>query len=374
MIFIKCLVATAVAMSCVNGHGYMSKPESTWSPTSGDKTQFIASIDSSTSGLPGTYNTAPDANVASFTTAFKASNYKSIKELIEDKAVISVTGASLTCGNANPDAPPQPLPEQVEWSHSAEEGFTPSHQGPCEVWCDNKQAFHDENCAAHFTTAPAQLSYEKTMCSGASKLTLYWIAMHGPIWQVYINCANISGGSGEAVTTQPSDNSITSPSTPAATPLESPSLTPNPPSTSNTPSTSTSTSTSPSSSLPPSTSTPTYTSPTTADSDESDCGSYDIAGNDDARESADENQENVTQVTTGSDFSPSSPSTIDNNVDQQSPMPSGDNSDQFFRSWVHPQMRKAATLLGSAAGSQSSYNFKNIPGKTSTGTVKPQNN
>ncbi|POM72135.1 Hypothetical protein PHPALM_11203 [Phytophthora palmivora] len=175
---------TALGATVVNGHGWMTKPAATFSAEAGDKSQFIATIESSSSGLKGTFNTAPADNVASFTKAFGSSKYKSLKELIDDKAKITVTGATLTCGTAEPDATPQPLPATVEWSHSDSEGFTPSHEGPCEVWCDNVRAFQDENCAANFKSAPAELPYEKSKCTGASKLTFYWMAMHGPTWQV----------------------------------------------------------------------------------------------------------------------------------------------------------------------------------------------
>ncbi|KAG3008349.1 hypothetical protein JG687_00015560 [Phytophthora cactorum] len=209
MIFpVKCLMASALVASCAHGHGFLTKPAATYDPQM-DKSQYVATIESSTSGLKGTFTGAPADNVASFAKAFKASKYKSIKEFIDDKAKITVTGATLTCGIADPDTTPQALPAKVEWSHSDSEGFTATHEGPCEVWCDKERVFQDDNCAAHYTAAPAELPYEKSKCMGANVLTMYWMAMHGPSWQVYVNCAPLSGGSGGGATTESSGSSAT---------------------------------------------------------------------------------------------------------------------------------------------------------------------
>ncbi|KAF4317757.1 hypothetical protein JM18_007474 [Phytophthora kernoviae] len=183
----QCLLASALTASIVNGHGWMTKPEATFSASAGDKTQFVATIGSSSTGFEGSYNSAPADNVASFTKAFKASSYKSLKALIDDKAKITVSGATLTCGSADPSAAAQPLPSTLEWSHSDSEGFTPSHEGPCEAWCDDVRVFQDENCSANFPAAPAEMPYESSSYSGASRLIFYWIAMHGPSWQVDTN-------------------------------------------------------------------------------------------------------------------------------------------------------------------------------------------
>ncbi|KAE8905094.1 hypothetical protein PF005_g26771 [Phytophthora fragariae] len=259
---LKCLLISTLGISAVNGHGWLTKPAATFDSAAGDKTQFIATIESSTSGFEGTFNTAPSDNVASFTKAFKSSKYKSLKALIDDKAKITVTGATLTCGNAEPTASPQPLPATLEWSHSDSEGFTPSHEGPCEAWCDDVRVFQDDNCAANFKTAPAEMPYEKSKCSGAKMLTFYWMAMHGPTWQVLVFCRHADGHHGDPNfllrkflsidDTAPSTSTTESPSANTPTVTSAPS-TGGSPSTSTTPSTSTA-------------------------SAESDCGSYDVAG------------------------------------------------------------------------------------------------
>ncbi|KAG1712761.1 hypothetical protein DVH05_000496 [Phytophthora capsici] len=453
---VKFLLASALTATVVNGHGWMSKPEATFKPEAGDKSQFIATIEASSSGFKGTFNTAPADNVASFTKAFKASSYKSLKALIDDKAKVTVTGATLTCGSADPNGPAQPLPATLEWSHSDSEGFTPSHEGPCEAWCDDTMVFNDENCAANFKTAPAEMPYEKSKCSGASKLTFYWMAMHGPTWQVYVNCAPLSGGSGGGTTqssgttdsssagspaaqTPSTPSSGGSPSTPSSggspsTPTtdsssaDTPSVTPAPvsggsPSTNTTPapasggSPSTSTTPAPASGGSPST-------PTTEESDcgsydvaggsgdenqdnstpatESDCGSYDVAGG-----SGDEGQDNNTPTTGGNTYQQQGGNTgtetqtntggstnqggnTGGNTDQWTNTGgntnqwsntggntnqwsnTGGNTNQWTNTGTQNTGTQQNTYQNTGTGSQNSYNFNTFQGNTNAGTVAPQ--
>ncbi|KAG2774048.1 hypothetical protein JG687_00011822 [Phytophthora cactorum] len=285
----KCLFASALAVTVVNGHGYMTDPKVKFTPQAGDPTQFVGSIEASASGFSGTFNGAPKDNVAAFTKAFGSSKYKSLKEYVIDKAKIIVTGATLTCGSCDPKQEPQPMPKStVEWSHSDTEGFTPSHEGPCEVWCDDVRTFHDDDCAAHYTMVPAEMPFDRDACMGASTLTFYWMAMHSSSWQVYVNCAPLEKtastgtkskyavGSSTSSAQSNSTSSATS-DTPSTSTTEAP-TTPSTPSETTTPSTP-STTTAPS---PPSASTaPSTPSTTTAPTtDESDCGSYDLAGSD----------------------------------------------------------------------------------------------
>jgi hypothetical protein len=185
------MMALAALAAQVNGHGYMSDPAVTFLSTAGDPTQFIATIESSASGFSGTFSSDPATNTASFTTAFAASDYTSLKEFVTDLGqLISTTGATITCGLTDPDETAQALPDEyVLWAHSDSEGFTASHEGPCEIWCDETRVFQADDCAATYTTAPAQLPYDHDACLGSSQLTFYWLALHSSTWQVYANCA-----------------------------------------------------------------------------------------------------------------------------------------------------------------------------------------
>ncbi|KAG3097690.1 hypothetical protein PI124_g15455 [Phytophthora idaei] len=275
MILFTSMLAGAMLFATANGHGYMTEPAVTFLSSSTDNTQFIATIESSASGFSGTFSGSPADNTAAFTTAFEASSYTSLKELINSLATVTVTDATLTCGSCDPDETAQPLPETyVEWSHSSTEGFTSSHEGPCEVWCDDVRVFQDDDCAADYTSAPAELPYDRDACLGTSMLTFYWLALHSSTWQVYINCAPlesttstgatskyaVSGSSTgtTSITTSNSTTSITStPSTTTATTTASSAA-------SATRSTSTSTSTATTAPTANSSSTPTSISTSTA--------------------------------------------------------------------------------------------------------------
>ncbi|KAG6618481.1 Phosphoenolpyruvate carboxykinase [Phytophthora cinnamomi] len=88
------MLAVFLAASVVDGHGYMTNPKVTFTAKAGDPTQFIATIESSASGLSGTFNGAPADNVAAFTKAFGSSKYSSLKEFINAKATVTLCGTS----------------------------------------------------------------------------------------------------------------------------------------------------------------------------------------------------------------------------------------------------------------------------------------
>ncbi|GLD97105.1 hypothetical protein PINS_up005788 [Pythium insidiosum] len=185
------VTVAATAMAAVNAHGVMSLPKAQFG--GGDPTSFVTTISSSKLQAPSgmSFTTSPEENTKAFTAAIKASSFKTLKDFIEKNSQPGECGKSVV-------GAPQPLPDMVEWSHGSNEGFTPSHEGPCEVWCDENRVFNDDNCARNYPQAPARLPYEKAKCAGASKLTIYWLALHSSEWQVYKNCAAIQGGSGPA--------------------------------------------------------------------------------------------------------------------------------------------------------------------------------
>ncbi|KAL3670749.1 hypothetical protein V7S43_003937 [Phytophthora oleae] len=275
----KCLLVSALAASVVNGHGYLSIPKVKFTASAGDQTQFIGSIEAGSSGFKGAFNGAPKDNVADFTKQFGSSKYTSLKEFFTDKAKISVSGATLTCGSCDPKEEAQPMPASiVEWSHSDSEGFTPSHEGPCEVWCDDVRTFQDDNCAANFPMVPAKMPFDRDACMGASTLTFYWMAMHTPSWQVYVNCAPLvkttsTGAKSKYAVGSSTSTAQTNGTSSATTDTPSSSTTTNAPTVASASSSGSSNSTPSAIDAP---STPSATdAPTT---DESDCGSYDVAG------------------------------------------------------------------------------------------------
>ncbi|EEY58925.1 uncharacterized protein PITG_11934 [Phytophthora infestans T30-4] len=88
--------------------------------TTNDPTQFIATIEATASRLSGTFNGAPSDNTAAFTKAFESTSYSSLKEFINEKATLSVSDATLSCGSCDPDDTAQPLPA------TAPNGLTPA--------------------------------------------------------------------------------------------------------------------------------------------------------------------------------------------------------------------------------------------------------
>ncbi|EGZ08730.1 hypothetical protein PHYSODRAFT_525076 [Phytophthora sojae] len=283
--YLPSVLAAAILLATANGHGYLTEPAVTFLSSSTDNTQFIATIESSASDFSGTFSGSPADNTAAFTKAFEASSYTSLKELINDKATITVTDATLTCGSCYPDETAQPLPDTyVEWSHSSTEGFSSSHAGPCEVWCDDVRVFQDDDCAADYTSAPAELPYDRDACLGTSTLTFYWLALHSSTWQVYINCAPLESITSTGATSKyavgtssDTSTSTTSNSTSSTTSTTSSPITTTATSTASSAATSTSTSTSTTSTTTAptadtstattsSTSAPSTTSPSTASS------------------------------------------------------------------------------------------------------------
>ncbi|TMW59714.1 hypothetical protein Poli38472_004783 [Pythium oligandrum] len=220
------IAAAAVSAPLVHGHGYMGLPKVTF-VGNGDPTEFATTINGY-KALPYTlpltgsfptkdsvYSTDPTSNTKYYTQAIEASQYKSLREFILSQA------PNVGCGKTKL-ADKQPLPDAVEWTHGASEGFTPSHEGPCEVWCDDEMVFHDDNCSKNYPSAPAKLPYEKAKCVGKSKLATYWMALHGADWQVYISCAALEGGSGNSGSApSPAPGNGATPSVKPATPASS---------------------------------------------------------------------------------------------------------------------------------------------------------
>jgi hypothetical protein len=271
--------AAALLVSGASAHGWLGLPAATF-PNDVDKTQFAATIEASASGLAGSFSGSPAANTEAFWAAFNSSKYSSIKEFVTEKGQIVADGATIECGLTDPEGTAQPLPDELEWTHSDTEGFTSSHEGPCEAWCDDTQVFQDTDCAAHFTTAPAKMPYDKAACSGASRLTFYWLALHSSTWQVYVDCAPLEGGSGSY---SPSQSNTTSSGSTGQASGSTPTVTTATPTTT-TPTVTTATPTSTTATPTATTSAPSTGSSVAGDENEEDCGSLDVAGSDEEEE------------------------------------------------------------------------------------------
>ncbi|KAJ0396427.1 hypothetical protein P43SY_007752 [Pythium insidiosum] len=187
--------SAALAASGVDAHGYLVAPKGNFKPGS-MITNFNGLINSADMPAPFAgkkWNDNPDANMRTFTEAFKASKYKSLKELAD--------GPVPGCGNTLTDGAPIDVSgmKDLKWANDQERvGFIKSHTGPCEIWIDNNKVFHDDNCVGKFTSYPASIPIDYSVCKGKCQLTFYWLALHEPQWQVYKQCAPIQNGNRES--------------------------------------------------------------------------------------------------------------------------------------------------------------------------------
>ncbi|KAF4036389.1 hypothetical protein GN244_ATG11499 [Phytophthora infestans] len=170
------ILAASLALHA-DAHSYMIEPMPTW-PVSWATNNFAATTAGQT---------------AQHWTAFNKSTYTSLKDLVDKTAKVETLSpfgmATLECGFSLANGTARDLPsEYVEWNQ-----LTEGHDGPCEVWCDDVLAFGDDNCAVNYPETPSKWPFDVYKCSGASRLTAYWIALHGLPWQVFINCVPLTG-------------------------------------------------------------------------------------------------------------------------------------------------------------------------------------
>uniref|UniRef100_A0AAV1T9R8 Uncharacterized protein n=1 Tax=Peronospora matthiolae TaxID=2874970 RepID=A0AAV1T9R8_9STRA len=214
-------LAAALLAAATQAHNFMMLPLPTWPEGFYARNNPCAFIDPA-KVLPvptgQSYTTDAASNTKAFWTAFNASSFKSVKQLI-NKGQKLEPGSSAECGFSLVDGTPRDLPDQIQWDF-----FTASHEGPFEVYCDDKLVFKDWDAAINFPEHPAITPYDKAKCKGAKMLTSYWLALHTVPWQVYMNCAPLTGSlSPSNSSTSDSSGSSneaaqTSPATPAETP------------------------------------------------------------------------------------------------------------------------------------------------------------
>ncbi|RLN37585.1 hypothetical protein BBJ28_00019509, partial [Nothophytophthora sp. Chile5] len=192
--FAALVVAASALVAGTQAHSYMTLPLPTWSV--GYPTTNYAGLIDGQDYLPVpdgmTYGSSPESNTEAYWTAFNASTYTSLKDLADQTMVLQSLSpfgmATAECGFSLANGTARDLPDEVQWHD-----FGLSHQGPCEVWCDDKLAFEDPNCAVNYPEVPASLPYDKEVCAGASMIQSYWIALHGLPWQLYLNCVPLTG-------------------------------------------------------------------------------------------------------------------------------------------------------------------------------------
>ncbi|POM76629.1 Hypothetical protein PHPALM_6115 [Phytophthora palmivora] len=186
--------AVAFMAASVDAHSKMSLPKPTWIYEDGTNSP-AGTIDSS-NVLPVPdgmgYEGDPLSNTEAYWTAFNASKYTSLKELVWKNEVVNTDSlygtATIECGYSWTNGTARDLPDEVQWDK-----LTTGHDGPCEIWCDDTLVFSDQNCAVNYPDSPASFPYDKAACEGKSMLTAIWLALHSPPWQVFTNCAPLKG-------------------------------------------------------------------------------------------------------------------------------------------------------------------------------------
>jgi hypothetical protein len=186
-------------LSVVNAHGRLMEPSATFLDPYGDPTTFCATIDGPSTWPGYSFTTDPESNTKSFTKAFADKGYSSLKAWLDS------WNSGGECGITK-FGPPQALPTDkiLKWANG-QEGFVSSHEGPCEVWCDNTRVFHDANCARNHPNGYMKLDdRHQAICQGSQKLIVLWLALHSPSWQVYKNCVTLGGTGSPSTPTSPS--------------------------------------------------------------------------------------------------------------------------------------------------------------------------
>ncbi|CAI5735807.1 unnamed protein product [Peronospora farinosa] len=102
-------------------------------------------------------------------------NYKTLRAFMDDEKRVQA----------------RPIPKNGDMRVS---GYT--HDGPCEVWLDNKMVAQGDNCHNDFPAKKHCIDYSS--CKGTCVLHWYWLAerfvKNKHSWQVYKACVPLTTG------------------------------------------------------------------------------------------------------------------------------------------------------------------------------------
>ncbi|TYZ65198.1 hypothetical protein PybrP1_001511 [[Pythium] brassicae (nom. inval.)] len=134
------------------------------------------------------WNGSPVGNTANFAVAFNGTGFTSLKQMLDR----TVPG----CANTRTDIPPVDVANltTLEWRNDEKKmGFVDTHHGPCEVWIDDTRVFQNDDCAANYRAYPAVLPINYAECVNTNcMLTIIWLAVHKPEWEIYKQCVPIT--------------------------------------------------------------------------------------------------------------------------------------------------------------------------------------
>ncbi|OWZ17813.1 hypothetical protein PHMEG_0008185 [Phytophthora megakarya] len=174
-----------------SAHGFLNDPEASFKEGV-SKTGWVINIDNFWDIGSG------GDQVGKFKTMAKEKGM-SVKDVLLEMA------NGKKCGNTRTDVDPKPIPSdgKVKFLGNGGTGF--GHQGPCEVYLDDKMVFQRDNCEDEVpggppgSNEPSEMSVDFSSCKGKCTVALYWLAFQNEQWQAYINCVPVSGN-GESTT------------------------------------------------------------------------------------------------------------------------------------------------------------------------------
>ena len=154
----------------VDAHGFMTVPKAIYTDGA-TKTSYIYRVDGNEI-FPGLkWNDSPRVNSDLLTTKINDGSFPELKTFT-DKYIkgcpINDLSKSVSVDGLT----------TFEWRNDEEKkGFVESHEGPCEIWIDNKKVFSDTNCAKVYTDYPAVINVDYSICKGTCQFKFYWMAM-----------------------------------------------------------------------------------------------------------------------------------------------------------------------------------------------------
>jgi hypothetical protein len=181
----------------INGHGYMSKPQAIYIDPS-TQTSYIQRVDGNTIFPGEKWDDSPERNTNQLISHSEFPELKTFFSKYINGCPINDLSKIINVDNVY----------TFEWQNDQEkQGFVSSHEGPCEIWIDDRKIFNDNNCAKHFNTYPAVINIDYSVCKGTCQFEFYWITMQEALWQLYKGCATISRSSTPTISAIPSTSS-----------------------------------------------------------------------------------------------------------------------------------------------------------------------
>ncbi len=205
----KSLLILSTLFTTTYGNGWMTKPAAIYFDNSG-KSNYIMRVDAK-SLFPGyIWDHSPDDNDLEYQRLVKNNGIVQPLKTFFDQRIngCPMNDLSVVVGTMN-------YTTMEFLNDQAHEGLVRTHSGPCEVWLDDILVFSDKNCAADYTSYPAQLPIDYSKCSkDTCLLSFYWCAMHEPFWQLFKHCVTISNKYVSQVNTFNTDGYIAPTSSP----------------------------------------------------------------------------------------------------------------------------------------------------------------